>query len=74
MPTTFTPARQACLDLIGEDETLILAGGRDDAILGIAEYERGHLVVYDNLSWDLAPRVIRPFAALTDKEIHRLRK
>jgi hypothetical protein len=48
MPTPANPnLRQACLDLVGEDETLLFADGHDDAILGIAERDGMPLVVYD---------------------------
>lgn len=59
MPTTSVSARQARLDLIGEDETLIFADGLDDAILGIAEYECPP-VVYDNLSSSPSTSVCLP--------------
>jgi hypothetical protein len=48
MPTPSTrDRRQACLDLIGEDETLLFADGHDDAILGVTERDGLTLVVYD---------------------------
>ena len=39
--------RQACLDLVGDDASLLFADGYDDAILGIAERDGVPLVIYD---------------------------
>lgn len=39
--------RQACLALIGDDESLLFADGYDNAIMGIAELNGTASVVYD---------------------------
>lgn len=39
--------RQAWIDLVGEDTTLMFAEGYNAAILGVAEYAGETLVVYD---------------------------
>lgn len=39
--------RQACIDLVGDDDALLFADGHDDAILGIAERDGVSVVVYD---------------------------
>lgn len=41
------PIRQACLALIGDEESLLFADGYDDAIMGVAELNGASSVVYD---------------------------